>query len=286
MAAAMIGPRRHQHRPDEARPYDLEPLPSGPALPGEVVVAESADQLADMLAAEIVVQAKAAVRRFGDFELALSGGTTPLLLYERLMYDADCRQLPWQRTHLWLVDERAVPPDDERSNFRMINEIIVAHSGIPREQVHAIPALSETADEEYERALRDVLQWRPPGEDRLDFVLLGMGADGHTASLFPFNEALAEESRLVRRVHAPSAEPPRRVTMTYPLINAARVIAVLVSGAAKAPMLQRVAGGRESRDELPIKGVRPVSGELKWFVDAAACGGGSDDATERRSDEG
>ncbi len=235
------------------------------------MVAESADQLADLLAAEIVVQAKAAVRRFGDFELALSGGNTPLLLYERLMYDADYRQLPWQRTHLWLVDERVVPPEDERSNFRIINEIIVAHSGIPREQVHPIPALSETADEEYEAQLREVLQWRPPGEDRLDFVLLGMGADGHTASLFPFNEALAEEERLVRAVNAPSADPPRRVTMTYPLINGARVIAVLVSGSAKAPMLRRVASGRESREELPIKGVRPRKGELKWFIDADAC---------------
>lgn len=235
------------------------------------MVAESADQLADVLAAEIVVQAKAAVRRFGDFELALSGGNTPLLLYERLMYDADYRQLPWQRTHLWLVDERVVPPEDERSNFRIINEIIVAHSGIPREQVHPIPALSETADEEYEAQLREVLQWRPPGEDRLDFVLLGMGADGHTASLFPFNDALAEEERLVRAVNAPSADPSRRVTMTYPLINGARVIAVLVSGAAKAPMLRRVASGRESREELPIKGVRPLKGELKWFIDAEAC---------------
>src|SRR5262245_42078549 len=161
------GPKRHA----KAQPYDLQALPAGPPLPGEVVVAETPDRLVDLLAAEIVVQAKAAVRRFGDFELALSGGKTPLLLYERLMYDADFRQLPWQRTHLWLVDERCVPPDNERSNFRMINEIIVQHSGIPKEQVHAIPAMSETADDEYEAQLREVLQWRQPGEDRLDFIL-------------------------------------------------------------------------------------------------------------------
>src|SRR5262245_59197569 len=237
----VVGPRRHR-RSEEG----LEPLPVAPPLPGQVILGENPDRVADLLAAEMVVQAKAAVRHFGDFQLALSGGTTPQLLYERLMYDPDFRQLPWQRTHLWLVDERCVPFDDARSNFRMINEIIVQHSDIPREQVHAIPAMSESADTEYEAQLREVLQWREPGEDRLDFVLLGMGPDGHTASLFPHHEALAEEKRLVRRVHALNAVPPQRVTMTYPLINAARVIAVLATGAGKAATLHRVAHGHDS----------------------------------------
>jgi 6-phosphogluconolactonase len=222
----------------------------------------------------MVVQARACVREFGDFELALSGGATPAPLYERLMYDPDCRQLPWVRTNLWIVDERAVPFNDPRSNFRMISETIVDHSGIPAEQVHPIMAVSETADIEYEAKLREVLQWRQRGDDRLDFVLLGMGADGHTASLFPYNDVLAETQSLVRRVTAPTADPPQRVTMTYPLINAARVVAVMVTGPTKAEALQRVAGGQESREALPIMGVRPVNGMLKWFLDAEACAAG------------
>ncbi len=267
----MIRPQPNPRRP-RTRPYDLaEPAPVGPPLPGEVIVAETVDRLIDLLAAEMVVQAQACVRRFGDFELALSGGTTPQPLYERLMYDPDCRVLPWARTHLWLVDERAVPLDSDRSNFHLINETIVEHSGIPPEQVHPIAAMEEDADIAYEKELCEVLQWRHKGEDRLDFVLLGMGIDGHTASLFPFNEVLGEQEHLVRRVTAASAEPPQRVTMTYRLINAARVIAILVTGPAKAATIRRVAAGRETMEELPIKGIHPVQGELKWFLDAEAC---------------
>ena len=102
-------------------------------------------------------------------------------------------------------------------------------------------------------------------------MLLGMGADGHTASLFPHHDVLSERGRLVRCVQESSAEPPRRVTMTFPLINAARVVAVLVTGAAKAATIRRIVQGSESIDELPIMGIRPGRGQLKWFLDAAAC---------------
>jgi 6-phosphogluconolactonase len=268
----MIRPKPESRRPGKSRPYGLTgPALVGPPLPGEVFVAETTDKLIDLLAAELVAQAAACIHQFGDFELALSGGATPQPLYERLMYDPNCRQLPWARTHLWLVDERCVPLDDERSNFRMINEIIVEHSGIPREQVHPIPALSDAADVEYEAQLREVLQWRQRGQDRLDFVLLGMGADGHTASLFPYNDVLGESRRLVRCVEANTADPPRRVTMTLPLINAARMVAVLVTGSEKAETISRIAQGDAPMEALPITGVRPAQGELKWFLDAAAC---------------
>jgi 6-phosphogluconolactonase len=268
----VIKPQPNPPPPGGGRAYELqEPALVGPRLPGEVIVAETADRLIDLVAAEMVVQAKACVREFGDFELALCGGATPQPLYERLMYDPDCRQLPWVRTNLWLVDERAVDFNDPRSNFRTISETIVEHSGIPPEQAHPIMALSETADIDYEAKLREVLQWRQRGEDRLDFVLLGMGPDGHTASLFPFHEVLGDRKHLVRRVTVPAADPPQRVTMTYPLLNAARVVAVMVTGPAKGEALRRVADGRESPEALPITGVRPVNGALKWFLDAEAC---------------
>ena len=268
----MIQPRRKSRPNGDARPYGLAgPSLVGPPLPGEVFVAETIDQLLDLLTAELVVQAVACQRRFGDFELALSGGSTPQLLYDRLMYDPNCRQLPWPRTHLWLVDERGVPLDDDRSNFRMINETIVQHSGIPREQVHPIDPLSESADVDYEAQLREVLQWRQRGQDRLDFVLLGMGEDGHTASLFPYNDALSERHRLVRCVDEPAAQPPHRVTMTFPLINSARMVAILVTGASKADAISRIAMGDASVEQLPVTGVRPGQGQLKWFLDAEAC---------------
>ncbi len=255
------------------RPYDLEEKSlSAPALPGAVAVALNVDRLVDMLAAEIIVHAKACVREFGDFELALSGGSTPLPLYERLMYDPDARQIPWIRTHLWQVDERAVAPDHEQSNFKVIRETIVDHSGIPDDQVHPMDALSETGHSDYEKQLREVLEWRVPGEDRLDFVLLGMGDDGHTASLFPNTDVLGETERLVARVTAPAANPPVRVTLTYPAINAARFVAIMVTGAAKAAAVRRMVAGVESVEALPISGVRPQRGQLKWFLDAAAAG--------------
>lgn len=247
---------------------------AAPPLPGEVVAALSVDRVIDRLAADLVAQAKACVRKFGDFHLALSGGSTPQPLYERLMYDPNCRMLPWRRTHLWIVDERCVPFSDERSNYRMICETIVDHADIPMEQVHPIFAESETADIDYEREIRAALEWREKGQDRLDFILLGMGSDGHTASLFPGSSALHEQERLVTIARDGSTPSPGRVTMTFPLLNSARCVAVMVAGLAKAPAIVRlVKGEHETVETLPIKGLLPVGGELKWYLDAEAASG-------------
>jgi len=261
-------------RPGESQPYGLsETHPPAPPLPGEVSIGETVDDVIDKLAAELVIHAENCVREFGDFQLALSGGSTPQPLYERLMYDPNYRRLPWRRTHLWIVDERCVSFESPQCNFRMIDEIIVNHSDIPREQVHPMFAMPETGDTDYEQQLRDTLGWREKGQDRLDYVLLGMGGDGHTASLFPHTEPLHETQRLIRFNRGVMADPPDRLTMTYPLINAARFIAIMASGAGKAKMIQRIVGGCESTDELPIKGIAPLNGELKWYLDAPAATG-------------
>ncbi len=243
-----------------------------PPLPGEVRMTDDLDQLIDAVAADLVVHAENCVREFGDFHLALSGGSTPEPLYERLMYDPNYRRLPWRRTQLWIVDERCVPFDDTRSNFRMIRESIVDHSDIPPDQVHPIFAESASAAEDYESSLKEALAWRERGQDRLDYVLLGMGVDGHTASLFPANTALHEPDRLVAAVHHKPVDPADRVTMTYNLINAARFISVMVSGSSKAAMIDRVARGNDSIETVPIKGVAPLEGQLKWYLDREACG--------------
>lgn len=260
--------------PEEAvEPYALrETKIIAPPLPGDVIAIETVDELIDRIAADLVIHAENCVRQFGDFHLALSGGNTPQPLYERLMYDPNYRRLPWRRTHLWMVDERCVPFDDSASNFRAIDETIVDHADIPREQVHPIFAMSDNADVAYEKELREALGWREKGQDRLDFVLLGMGADGHTASLFPHSEALQEKQRLVRFNVSEHATPPKRVTMTFPIINSARFVAVMVTGSAKAATLRRVCEPDSGADDLPIKGVDPTSGELRWYLDAEACG--------------
>lgn len=268
--------------------YQLEPDPPKPALAGTVIVRPDADRLIDAVAADLTIHAHNCVRAFGDFHLALSGGSTPVALYQRLMIDPNYRDLPWARTHLWVVDERRVPFDDDRSNFKMINEIIGDHSGIPANQVHPIFAMADDADAQYQQTLRDTLGWREKGHDRLDFTLLGMGNDAHTASLFPGSPALLESLRateeekskgevpLVKINAGPSVTPPDRVTMTLPLINASRFIGVLITGESKRSAIAKVAARsadptNEDIAKLPILGVRPLGGELRWYLDHAAC---------------
>lgn len=247
-----------------------------PKLPGSVVAANTPERLHERLGGELMVHALDCVNRFGSFHLALSGGGTPMPFYTRLMTDPNYRAMPWRRTHLWIVDERRAPFEDDASNYKHIHEIIVDHSDIPAAQVHPILAMEPDAPAQYERALREALGQRESagadGSGGLDFVLLGMGDNGHTASLFPETAVLDERVRWVSTCEGPTVTPPPRVTMTYPLINAARFVAVLVVGANKAAMISRVANGNDDFHALPIKGIRPRDGALSWYLDRAACG--------------
>lgn len=246
-------------------------LPARPNLPGSVVLRATVEELIDSMAADLLFHARNCVRAFGDFHLALSGGATPEPFYRRLMYDPNYRELPWKRTHLWIVDERRVDPDDDRSNFKMIRETLVVHSDIPREQVHPIPALADDADSRYEAELKESLAWREKGHDRLDYALLGMGADAHTASLFPHSPALESQGRLIAVNAGPTVTPPDRITMTFDLLNASRFIAVMVTGEKKRDTIARIAAlKRADPAELPITGIQPIGGELRWYLDAAA----------------
>lgn len=269
--------------------YSIEnPDPLAPPLPGSVVLRRDVEALHDALGFELLYHAHACVRAFGDFHLALSGGSTPLPFYRRLMVDPAFRDFPWKRTHLWLVDERRVPDDDERCNWTNIADLLLDHSDIPRSQAHKMRQTAPDAAEHYEDELRKALVWREKGHDRLDFVLLGMGNDAHTASLFPRSPVLAERERLVAINAGPAVTPPDRVTMTYPLINAARYVAVLVSGPSKRDTLARVSAAHvahaSSADpapgaplpaahvEMPILGVRPLGDAiLRWYLDHDAC---------------
>lgn len=260
-----------QHDAADSGVYGLEQSILMPDLPGQVVLKPDDEELHLALGSDLLLHANNCVRTFGDFHLALSGGSTPMPFYFRLMVDPVFRALPWSRTHLWLVDERCVPINDEQSNYKHIREYIVDHSDIPPAQAHPIQALEPDADVRYEDELEETLGWRERGHDRLDFVLLGMGDDGHTASLFPRSPALQEEKRLIAINRGSTVTPPDRVTMTLRLINASRFVAVLVTGEKKRSTIARVIAGSKPVSDLPILGVRPTSGALRWYLDHDAC---------------
>ena len=244
-----------------------------PALPGHVTVALSPDELIDRIAADLVIHSENCVREFGDFQLALGLGPWSMKLYERLMYDPNYRRLPWRRTHLWLVDERRVEFDDDESHFRQLRETIVDHSDIPPQQVHPIFPTSDDPAGSYEAVLRETLAWREKGQDRLDFVLLEMDAAGCAGSLIdrPGTEAWSADGceRLVRTTEDPTPGAPEHISMTPHFLNAARFIAILVSGTDKRDAVGRVSLG--CADELPVSGLHPHQGELRWYLDLDAC---------------
>lgn len=251
-----------------------------PRLHADVRVVEDADELYDEVGRHLLRNAVESVKQRGVWHVALSGGRTPEPFYFRLMTDPPYRLLPWKLTHIWLVDERCVPEDDEQSNFRLVCEMVADHIPTPRRNVHAVPTRGVDPARMYESDLRRTFGAADERVEpvRLDFVLLGMGADGHTASLFPGSAALTERRRWVVANAGPTVTPPPRVTMTYPLLNAARDLAVLVTGADKAPAIARVerqlaTAGRDPHC-LPISGIdpSPLGGGLTWFLDGAAAG--------------
>ena len=237
----------------------------------QVRVAPDEPGLARMAADEVLARAQAAARERGRFAWALSGGATPRRLYALL---ADPLQpwrerMPWALTHVFFGDERCVPCDHPDSNYRMAREALLSRVPIPAEQVHRIRTEAGAADAvaaEYEAELRaffGLAQGRLPS---FDLVLLGLGADGHTASLFPGSPSLQERRRWVV---APWVErlQAQRFTLTLPALDAALAVAFLVAGAEKA---ERVAEAQQPRGESPAARVRPVSGALLWLLDEAA----------------
>jgi 6-phosphogluconolactonase len=216
---------------------------------------------------------RSAVDARGRFAVALAGGSTPRELYEALGSDPALRDgLPWSRTHLFWGDERHVPPDDPESNYRMVREALLSRAPIPDTNVHRIPAEltdAEEVAEAYERTLRKFFGLDPTGIACFDLVILGMGADGHTASLFPGGRAMLERNRLVVAEHVASLGD-WRITLTPPVFDAAARVVFLVSGETKAATLALVLSPEGVARKLPAALVRPAAGELMWLVDEAA----------------
>jgi 6-phosphogluconolactonase len=235
-----------------------------------LVVAGDGEALAQQAAPYVAQTLAAAAHARGQCSLALSGGSTPRRTHE-LLTEAPLRDLvPWDRLHLFWGDERCVPPDHPDSNYHMAYETLLACAPIPPRHVHRVPTqmgAPVAVAAHYERELRGHFALEVEDLPAFDLVLLGMGPDGHTASLFPGGPALEERRRLV----VPSEidyMPHPRVTFTLAVLNAARAVAFLIAGRDKAPALVQALAGDPG---VPAGRVRPA-GELRWYVDRAAAG--------------
>ncbi|HXJ02277.1 MAG TPA: 6-phosphogluconolactonase [Micropepsaceae bacterium] len=233
-------------------------------------VLPDADALAHRVADWLLALALAAN---GRFAIALAGGTTPRAAYALLAAPTYRERFPWQRTHWFWGDERFVPPDDPRSNYRMVREAMLAHANIPATNIHAVPTehmSPQEAASAYERALKSFY-----GSEKLDPArplfgvnLLGLGEDGHFASLFPGSDALEERQHWTAAVTGPQGDP--RITLTYPALESCRHAAFVVSGAAKSAKLHGLLTG----GAFPAARFRPL-GELRVFADEQAAGRGN-----------
>ena|ERR1700687_2273639 len=239
----------------------------------EVVILPDAAAITRRAAEEFLKSASEAVAQKGSFTVALAGGSTPRALYALLTDDSSYRsKLPWGKMHFFFGDERHVPPDSPDSNFRMANEALFAKGSVKPEQITRIKgeyADAEKAALEYEQALRAYFKLKEGEYPRFDLVLLGMGDEGHTLSLFPGTRALHAGNRIVVRNWIGKMFT-ERITLTAPAANQASRMIFLVTRADKALALKAVLEGPYEPDQLPAQLMQPVNGKLLWLVDQAA----------------
>jgi 6-phosphogluconolactonase len=224
--------------------------------------------LADAAARHVVETGQAAIDARGAFSLALSGGSTPRDMHLELTSPPLADQIDWRHVHVFFGDERCVPPDDPHSNFRMAYETLLSRVPIPPEQVHRMRG-ELPPDQAAESYTRELESFFGPELPRLDLIVLGMGDNGHTASLFPGLRAVHEQERWVMAEYVGEVGM-WRLTLTPVVLNLGREVVFLVAGSAKAGMLRQVLEGPFAPDERPAQIVRPSLGEAVWMVDAAA----------------
>ncbi len=227
--------------------------------PAELVTAAS-----EMLTAAIAQ----AVQERGACELALAGGNTPRAVYQNLADENYRQRLPWSKLHFFWGDERMVPPGHALSNFRMANEALLQHMNVPAENIHRMKG--ELAPEEAARDYREEMQRYFKSQFPVfDLILLGLGEDGHTASLFPKTHAVFENRQTATAVFAPQMNQ-WRVTLALPVINQARKVVFLVAGKSKAQIISSILKLERGEARWPASLVHPTPGELHWLLDAEA----------------
>lgn len=240
----------------------------------EVRVFPDADAVAREAAERFAAAAGEAIAARGRFTVALAGGSTPERLYRLLAAEPFRSRVAWDSVHVFFGDERTVPPDDPQSNYQMARLAMLDTLPIPSAQIHRMegerdPLAAATA---YERAIRETFTLEPGQIPRFDLILLGMGPDGHTASLFPHSVALGNYTDIVVPNYVAKLET-WRLTLTYPVLNAAARVLFLVGGADKAAALREVLRGEPNAAEYPSQGVLPTNGIVTFLLDEAVANG-------------
>lgn len=235
----------------------------------DILTFSDTEKLTYAAADYIAKVAQEAIASCGRFTIALSGGTTPKKLYGLLATEPYRSQIDWAKVEIFWSDERCVPPDDAESNYHLAQEVMLSKLPLSASQIHRMPADAadrDSAAEKYTQEMQRVFGETLP---HFDLLQLGMGPEGHTASLFPHQPSLHEQQRLIMPVTVPKPPPPR-LTFTPPLLNAARHILFLVTGGEKADAIQAVLEGNHQPDKYPAQIVQPTQGEVTWMLDTAA----------------
>jgi 6-phosphogluconolactonase len=233
----------------------------------ELHIAQDEQELAERAAEHIRTAVEETLAKSRRFTLLMTGGSTPKLLYERLARPPYSLGLPWAWIHLFWGDERFVPSGHPESNFLLAQDALLGKVPLPPANIHPVPTDAKTPEEaaaHYEKEMADFFQ----GPPKFDLVLLGLGEDGHVASLFPGSPLLEEETRLVAAVRDAPKPPPERVTVTFPVINSASRVVFLISGSRKKPIVQSVL--REPIGKYPAQLIWPLAGTVTWWLDRAA----------------
>ena len=231
------------------------------------------EELSEAVAEYVQQLSATAIQARDKFVVALSGGSLPKILSAHLVTEPRRSQIDWSNWHVFWADERRVPLDHQESNYRLAKEVLFDHVSIPQEQIYPIDDTLKSAAvaaRAYETKLREVL---PPDDNKLprfDLILLGMGEDGHTASLFPGHALLKETNRWVASIIDSPKPPPQRITLTYPVVNNANYVAFLTTGVGKAEMLPQAIETTGPESRIPAGRVQPTHGQVDWFIDKAA----------------
>lgn len=237
-----------------------------------LIITKDYADLCETVVRDILSLSKKKIKEKGQFVMALSGGETPKGVYSLMAMPGTRSQFEWDKIHFFWGDERCVPPQDPRSNYGMVWEALLTKINMPEANVHFIQTQGFDPDTSaflYEREIFHFFKLGPGEIPSLDLVLLGLGKDGHVASLFPESPALHETKRLVTQTTL-KATHEARITLTFPVINRADSIFFLASGLEKAQTLQKVLEAGEESNSLPAKRIQQVRGNLKWYIDRPA----------------
>ncbi|HED17084.1 MAG TPA: 6-phosphogluconolactonase [Gammaproteobacteria bacterium] len=235
------------------------------------IICPDNDSLIERALLYFVAQYRAATHAYGQFHVALSGGSTPARLYSALVTHVSAQTINWHMVHIYFGDERMVPTDHPDSNYRMARQTLLDHIAIPAANIHPIPTDCDDFEEcaqRYADTLMTQLVSTKAGVPIFDLILLGIGPDGHTASLFPGTPILLEYKRPVAAVYL-ADKSSWRISLTYPVLNHARHLLILVSGASKQQVVYDLFGQNTDKHDYPVANLHPT-GSVEWLIDAEA----------------